>query len=97
MRRLFFIFMFLILLTSSCSDNEETGVEASSAFVGGEKGISFSFVNGAPFGEFVANQNIPIKILSKCCLNIPKIEAAATGRAYDLYELNVSLSGLDIG
>ena len=87
MKKLFFVFISALLLISSCGNGEEPGADSSGAFVGGVNGISFSFVEGAPFNEFAAGQDIPVKISLK------------NGGEYDLVSdsLEVRLWGLDMG
>jgi hypothetical protein len=62
MKKLFFMFIFVIILISSCGSDQVNVEDNGGAFIGGDEGISFSFVEGAPLNEFAAGQNIPIKI-----------------------------------
>jgi len=64
MKKIIFVLLLVTVFVSACGDDGNV-VTNEGPFVGGSEGVAVSFVEGAPFGEFVAGQDIPVKLLLK--------------------------------
>jgi len=91
MKKLFFSFIFVIILISSCSQNEEVQVESSDAFIGGSKGVEVSFLEGAPVNEFVAGESVPVVVSLK---NSGEYDLAGNSLEVRLWGLDMEAYGL---
>tara|TARA_Y100000310_G_C20682149_1_gene816627 strand:- start:734 stop:1660 length:927 start_codon:yes stop_codon:yes gene_type:complete len=91
MKKLFFVFIFAMVLISSCGGEDEPQTETSSAFIGGTNGISFSFVEGAPLNEFAAGQDMPVKISLR---NDGEYDLASNSLEVRLWGLDMAAYGL---
>ena len=64
MKKIVFVLLLATIFVSACGGDDEGSV-SEGPFVGGSNGIALSFVEGAPYQEFAAGQDIPIKLLLK--------------------------------
>jgi len=58
-KELYFVLIAFVLVISGC---EEEVIDEGGPFVGGEQGVSLSFVDGAPVSEFAAEDSVPVKL-----------------------------------
>lgn len=88
MKIVFLVFVAALLFVSGCQ--EEVIVEGG-PFVGGNSGISLSFVEGAPISEFSVTESVPIQIMLK---NNGEYNLPAESAEIALYGLKMSDYGL---
>jgi len=81
------------MFISACSSDGDV-VVSEGPFVGGSEGVAVSFVEGAPFGEFVAGQDIPIKLLLK---NSGEYDLAGGSIEAKLFGVHMPSFSLDAG
>jgi hypothetical protein len=89
MKIVFLIFMTALLFISGCQ--EEIVIEGG-PFVGGNSGISLSFVEGAPISEFSVTESVPIQVILK---NNGEYDLPAESVEVALYGLRMSDYGLN--
>jgi hypothetical protein len=64
MKKLFVALLMAVVFISGCG-GDDTVAPGEGPFIGGSEGILLSFVDAAPSLEFVAGQDVPVKLLLK--------------------------------
>ncbi len=91
MKKLFVALLMAVVFISGCGGDNEVPT-GEGPFIGGSEGVLVSFVDSAPSYEFVAGQDIPVKLLLK---NNGEHDLAEGSVEAKLYGVHMPSFGLD--